>query len=172
MPPRRIWFDGIPVCSAMMRVAKLLGGHFQREEADNPAIDGAGVAVRLDFSTPGLGDVVADVRCKGRFSHAGTACKDDQVGLLQTAHHAVEIVKASGDAGQLSIALEGVRGHVDGRSQCLCETLEAPVISTRLGQLVEPSFGIFDLIARGEVDRRVVSDIHHVFANLDQRAAD
>ena len=51
----------------------------------------------------------------------GRPCEDDQVGLLQAAHHAVEIIKAGGDAGKLSIALEGVRGHVDGRGERLRE---------------------------------------------------
>ena len=125
----------------------------------------------MTLALPCLGDVVADVGGKRRFSHARSAREDDEVGLLQAAHHAVEIIKAGGDAGQFPIALKGVRGHVDGRGQGLGEALETTVISACFGQFIKPSFGVFDLVARREIDRRVEGDIHHVLANLDQRAA-
>src|SRR5437763_7964192 len=42
------------------------------------------------------------------------------------------------------------------------ELLEATAIASGLGELVEPPLGIFDLIARGKVDRRVIRDIDHL----------
>ena len=92
----------------------------------------------LHLAAPGPGDVVADIGGERGFAHAGAAGEDDQVGLLQPAHHAVEIVEAGGDAGQLAVALEGVRGHVDRGGERLREALEAAVITAGLGQLVEP----------------------------------
>jgi hypothetical protein len=70
-------------------------------------------------TSPRLGDVVADIGGKRAFAHAGPSGQDDQVGRLQAAHHAVEIVEPGGQARQLAVALEGVRGHVDGGGQRL-----------------------------------------------------
>ncbi len=78
---------------------QLLGRHFEREEADDAAVDGDGMAVGLYFAAPGAGDVVADIGGERGLAHAGTAGDDDQVGRLQAPHHAVEIVEPGGDAG-------------------------------------------------------------------------
>ena len=126
----------------------------------------------LDLAAPGARDVVADVGGERAFAHAGTAGEDDQVGRLQAAHHAVEIVEPGGDAGQLSVALEGMRRHVDRGGERLRETLEAAVVAPGLGQLVQPPLGVLDLVARREIDRRVEGDVDHVLADDDQRAAD
>ena len=56
---------------------------------------------------PGLGDVVGDVGGERGLAHAGAAGEDDQVGGLQAAHLAVEVVQAGGEAGQLAVALIG-----------------------------------------------------------------
>ena len=151
---------------------ELLGRHFQREEADDAAVGGHRVAVGAHFAAPGARDVVGDIGGERGLAHAGTAGEDDQVGRLQAAHHAVEIVEPGGDAGQLAVALEGVRRHVDGGGQRLGEALEAAVVAAGLGQLVEPALGVLDLVARREIDRRVVGDVDHVLADDDQRAAD
>ena len=109
----------------------------------------------LHLAAPGLGDIVGDIGGERGFAHAGAAGEDDQVGWLQAAHHAVEIVEPGGDARQLAVALKGVRGHIDGGGERLRETLEAAVVAAGLGQLVEPSLGVLDLIARRKIDRRV-----------------
>ena len=94
---------------------KLLGRHFEREEADDAAVDGLDVAVGAHFAAPGARDIVGDVGGERGLAHAGTAGDDDQVRLLQPAHLAVEIVQAGGEAGQLAVALIGARRHVDAR---------------------------------------------------------
>ena len=93
-------------------------------------------AVGLYFALPGLGDVIGDVGGERGFAHARAAGEDDQVGLLQAAHHAVEIVQAGREARQLAVALEGMRRHVDGGGERLGETLEAAVIAAGFRQLV------------------------------------
>src|SRR5215471_11042326 len=65
-----------------------------------------------------------------------------------------------------------MRGHVDGRRQRLGKALEPAVISSALGQLVQATLGILDLVAGREVNRCVIGDVDHLFADLDQRAAD
>ncbi len=90
----------------------------------------------MHLAAPGLGDVVCDVRCKRGFAHAGPAGEDDQVGLLQSAHHAIEIVESCGDARQLSVTLEGVRRHIDRGRECLREALETAVVAAGLRQFV------------------------------------
>ena len=172
MPPRRIWFDGIPVCSAMMRVASCSADISSEKKPTMPPFDGHGVAVGAHLAAPGARDVVGDIGGERGFAHAGTAGEDDEVGRLQPAHHAVEVVEPGGDAGQLAVALEGVRRHVDRGRQRLGEALEAAVVAAGLGQFVEPALGVLDLVARREVDRRVEGDVDHVLADDDQRAAD
>ena len=83
-----------------------------------------------------LATLYADVRGKRGFAHAGTAGEDDQIGLLQTAHHAVEIVQPCGDARQLSVTLESVRGHIDRGGECLRKALETTVVAAGLRQFV------------------------------------
>ena len=91
---------------------------------------------------------------------------------LQAAHHAVEVGKAGGEARQLAVALIGARRHVDGGGQRGREALEAAVVAAGLGEFVEPPLGVLDLVARREIDRRVIGDVDHVLADDDQRAAD
>ena len=119
-----------------------------------PPLTVDGVAVGLDLAAPGLGDVVADIGGERGLAHAGTAGEDDQVGGLQAAHHAVEVVEPGGEPRQLAVALVGVRGHVDRGGQRLREALEAAVVAAAFGQFVEPALGLLDLVARREVDRR------------------
>ncbi len=137
-----------------------------------PPLTGDGVAVGPDFAAPGLGDVVADIGGERGLAHAGTAGEDDQVGRLQAAHHAVEVVEAGGDARQFAVALVGVRGHVDGGGERLGEALEAAVVAAGFGQFVKPALGVLDLGGGRIVDRRVEGDIDQVLADDDQRAAD
>ena len=89
MPPRLIWFDGMPVCSAMMRVASCSADISSEKKPTMPPLIVTMLAVGRDSPRPCLGDVVGDVRGKRGFAHAGAAGEDDQVGLLQAAHHAV-----------------------------------------------------------------------------------
>ena len=127
---------------------ELLGRHFEREEADDAAIDAFGAAVGPHLAAPRLGDVVGDVGGERGLAHAGTAGEDDEVGGLQAAHHAVEVGEAGREAGQLAVALIGARRHVDGGGQRGREALEAAVVAAGLGELVEPPLGVLDLVAR------------------------
>src|SRR5665213_3784851 len=150
---------------------ELLGGHFAGEEADYAAVDGLHGTVGLDLGAMGLGHVVGDIGGKRRLAHAGTAGDDDQVGGLQAAHLDVEIAQAGGDTRQLAVTLVGVGRHVDGNRQRLRKTLEPAIVSAGFRQFVELAFGVLDLRARGEIDRRVEGDIDHVLADPDQVAA-
>ena len=87
-------------------------------------------------------------------AHAGAAGQDDEVGVLQPAHHAVEVAQAGGEPGQLAVALIGVRRHVDRGGQRLGEALEAAVVAAGLGELVEIALGLLDLVLGPLIDRR------------------
>ena len=95
---------------------QLFRRHFEREEADDAAVDGLHRAVGLDLAAIGLGDVEGDVGGERGLAHAGAAGDDDQVGGLQAAHLVVEIVHAGRDAAEMPVALIGLGGHVDGES--------------------------------------------------------
>ena len=112
-----------------------------------------------------LGDVVGDVGGERGLAHAGAAGDDDQVGRLQAAHLGVEVVQAGGEARQLAVALIGARRHVDRGGERLREALEAAAVAAGLGELVELALGVLDLLARREIDRRVVGDVDHVLAD-------
>ena len=151
---------------------ELLGRHFEREEADRSAVDRLVRAVRLVLAAIMLGDVEGDVGGERGLAHARAAGEDDQVGGLQAAHHAVEVVEAGGEPGQVAVALEGRGGHVDGVLEGVGEAGEAAIVAPGLGELVEAALGLLDLVARRHVDRRVVGDVDDVLADQDQRAAD
>ncbi len=60
----------------------------------------------------------------------------------------VEILEAGGQAGQLAVALIGVRRHLDRGGRAPLELLEAAAVAAGLGELVEAPLGVLDL-ARG-----------------------
>ena len=151
---------------------ELLRRHFQREEADDAAIDGCGVAVGADFARPGLGDVVGDIGGERGLSHAGAAGEDDEVGGLQTAHPGVEIGQPGGQSRKAAVALIGVRRHVDGGGESLGEALETALVTSGFGKLEKLALGVFDVALRRRLDRRVVGEIDHVLADSDQVAPD
>ena len=151
---------------------ELLGRHFEREEADDAAVDGVDVAVGAHLAAPGARHVVGDVGGERGLAHAGAAGDDDQVGRLQAAHLAVEVLEPGREAGQLAVALIGARRHVDGGGERGLEFLEAAAVASGLGELVEPALGVLDLLARREIDRRVEGDVDHVLADQDQLAPD
>ena len=123
-------------------------------------------AVRLALARVGLGDVEGDVGGERGLAHGRAAGEDDQVGGLQAAHHAVEVVEAGRDAGQLAVALDRRAAAMSMASvQRVGEALEAAVVAAGLGELVEPALGLLDLVARRGVDRRVVGDVDHVLAD-------
>ena len=81
-------------------------------------------------------------------------------------------VEAGGDAAEVPVALVGLGRHVDGGLERVGEALEAAVVAAALGDGVEPPLGFLDLLARARIDRRVIGDVDHVLADLDQLAAD
>ena len=52
------------------------------------------------------------------------------------------------------------------------ELLESTAIPTDLGQIIQPTLGILDLIAGRKIHRRIERDIDHVLADLDEIAPD
>ena len=80
--------------------------------------------------------------------------------------------RPGGQPGELAFALVGLGGHVDGGGERRFEFLEAAAVAADFGEIVEPPFGILDLVARREVDRRVERAVDHVLADLDQLAPD
>ena len=151
---------------------ELLGGHFQREEADDAAVDGLHRAVRLDLAAPRLGDVEGDVGGERGLAHARAAGEDDEVRRLQPAHQPVEIVEPGGEAGEMAVALVGGARHVDGGEQRRLEGVEAAVVVALLGELEQALLGLLDLRPRRLLDRRVIGDVDHVLADADEGAAD
>src|SRR5579885_1986132 len=151
---------------------QLFGRHFQREEADDAAVHGDLMTVGAHLAAPGLGDVVADIGGERRLAHAGAAGEDDEVGRLQAAHHAVEIVQPGRCSRQFAVALVGARGHVDGGGERLGKALEAAVVAPGFGELVQAPLGVLDLIARREIDGGVIGEVDHVLADLDEVASD
>ena len=149
---------------------ELVGRHFEREEADDAAVDGLVRAVRPLPEFVGLGDVEGDVGGERGLAHAGAAGDDHEIGRLQAAHHLVEVAHAGRDAGEATVALEGLGRHVDGGGERVGEALEAAVVAAGFGDRVELALGLLDLVARRHVDRRVVGAIHDVFADQDQVA--
>src|SRR6516164_2965098 len=61
---------------------QLLGGHFQREETDNAAVNSRHVAIGSNFACPGPSDIVGNVSCEGGLAHSGPTGEDDQIGGL------------------------------------------------------------------------------------------
>ncbi len=144
--------EAMPVCSAIMRVAD--------------------VAIGTHLAAPGTRDVVSDIGRKRGLAHAGTPGNDDQIRRLQAAHPGVEIREPGGEAGQLALALVRACGHVDRGRERRLELLESTAIPTDLGQIIQPTLGILDLIAGRKIHRRIERDIDHVLADLDEIAPD
>ena len=100
----------------------------------------------------------------------GRPAENHEVGRLQTAHVAVEIEKAGGDSRERALPFIRLRGHVDGDLQRVGEALEAPVISTALGNLIKAPLRVLDLLARARIDRGVVGDVDDLLADRDELA--
>ena len=112
-------------------------------------------AVGLRLVAIVLGDVEGDVGGERGLAHAGAAGEDDQVGGLQAAHDAVEVVEAGGEPGQVAVALIGGGRHVDGVREGVGEAREAAIVAPGLGELVERRSASSIWSARRHVDRRV-----------------
>ena len=150
---------------------ELFRRHFEREEADDAAVDRRHAAVGLDFAAIGMRDVVGDVGGERGLSHAWAACDDDQVRRLQPAHLGIEVLQPGRDPGELAVALERACRHVDCGGERLREALEARTVAIGFGELVEPALRVLDLLARREIDRGVECNVDHVLADADQVAA-
>ena len=150
---------------------QLLGGHFEAEEADNPAIHGRLGSVSFGSGPEGFGDVESDVGRKRRLTHGWPAGEHDQVGTLQAAHHAIEINEPGGEAGQSAIAFVGARRHLDGVGCRVAERHEARAIFALVSKVVKARFRRFNLRFRRRIDGRIIGHIHHVLADDDQLAA-
>ena len=91
MPPRRIVLDGMPLCSAMIRVASCSADISSEKKPTMPPLTVVIWPSGLHLAAPGARDVVGDVGGERGLAHAGAAGDDDQVGRLQAAHLAVEV---------------------------------------------------------------------------------
>ena len=91
-----------------------------------------------------------------------------EIGRLQSAHLAVEIAQAGGDARQPAVALIGVVRPSRWHGQRGVERQEALAVLARLGQREEAAFGVLDLLLGRKVDRRIEGDVDHVLADHDQ----
>ncbi len=119
-----------------------------------------------------LGDVEGDVGDERRLAHGRAAGEDDQIGRLQAAHLRVEVAEPCGDAGELTVPLVGLGGHVDRGGERVGELLEAAVVLAGLGQFVEAPLRLLDLVPGGLLDGRLVGAVHQFLADGDQPAAD
>ena len=116
---------------------ELLGRHLEAEEADDCPVHRLLGAVLLRGGPEGFGNIESDVGGKRRLSHRGTSRQHDQIGVLQAAHHAVEIDQARGKAGQPAISLIGAGGHFDGVGRGVAERHEAGTIFALVGKIEE-----------------------------------
>ena len=116
------------------------------------------------------GDVEGDIGGECCLSHRRAAGQDDQVGRLQPTHLGVEPREAGGNAGEMSVALVGVAGHLDGGRQGIVEGEEPLAVLVRLGKREQPRLGVLDLRLGREVDRGVEGIVDHVLADHDQLA--
>ena len=151
---------------------ELLGRHFEREEADDAAVEGLRRSVGAELAAIGARDVEGDIGRERGLAHAGAPGDDDEVGRLQAAQLVIEIVEAGRDAAEVAVALIGPGGHVDRDLQRVGEFLEAAAVLAALGDLVEPLLRLLDLVARAGIDGRVIGDVDDVLADLDQFAPD
>ena len=88
---------------ALRRDAGLLGDdacrqlflrHFEREEADNAAVEHAQRSIRLVVSLVILRHLIGDVGGKRSLAHRRAAGEDDEVGGLKAPHLLIEIAQA------------------------------------------------------------------------------
>ncbi len=128
--------------------------------------------IGAQFAYPCLCNIVSDVGGERGFAHAGPAGQDDQIRGLQAAHLGVEIGQAGGETRQAAVALIGASSHIDRRGEGMSEALETRIVTSRFGDFIEFPLGILDMMLRRRFDRRVVSEIDHIFADGDQVAAD
>ena len=151
---------------------ELLGGHLEREEADDAALDRALAAVGPGALLVGAGDVEGDVGGERGLAHRRAAGEDQQVRGVQAAEALVEVDEAGREAGEAAVALVGGVRHLDRVDDRAAEGLEAAVDLALLAELVERLLGLDDLVLRLAVDlaaRRLLGD---VLADQDQLAAD
>ena len=150
---------------------ELLGRHLEGEEGDPGAV-GRPFALRLlSAFAEARGGVEGDVGGERGLAHAGAAGEDHQVGGVQPAQQAVEVVEAGGRAGERGVALVGVLDDLDGARQRRGELLAAGIDAAFLGELVEPVLGLLDLLGRRLLQGAVVGVVHHPLADADERAA-
>src|SRR5262245_54758722 len=64
-----------------------------------------------------------------------------------------------------------MRRHIDSGRKCLREALETAVVAAGLRQFVQSPLGILDLVAWRKVNGRIIGHVHHILADLNQRAA-
>ena len=131
---------------------ELLGGHLEREEADDAAFDGAFGAVGPGALLVGAGDVEGDVGGERGLAHRGAAGEDQEIGGVQAAEALVEVDEAGGEAGEAAVALVGGVGHLDRVDDGAAEGLEAAVDLALLAELVERLLGLDDLVLGLAVD--------------------
>ena len=131
---------------------ELLGGHLEREEADDAALDRALAAVGPGALPVGAGDVEGDVGGERGLAHRRAAGEDQEVRGVQAAEALVEVGEAGGEAGEAAVALVGGVRHLDRVDDGAAEGLEAAVDLALLAELVERLLGLDDLVLRLAVD--------------------
>ena len=149
----------------------MLGRHFEREKADDAAIDGFPGAVGFGLVRVRTRNVEGDVGCECGLAHAGTPGDDHKIGRLQATHVAIEVGEASRDPRQAPVALIRFCRHIDGGRQGIGKTLKSALVAAGFGDRIEFAFGVLDLLARARVNRRVVSRVDDILADEDEIAA-
>ena len=135
---------------------QLLGRHFEAEEAHNRAIERLGGAVVLRLRPVHLRDVEGDVGRQRRLAHRRAARENDKVGILQPAHHAVEVRQARRKPGQAAIALIRLGRHLDRLGRRVAKRHEARAVLALVGKVEQPLLGLLDLRLRRRLHRRIV----------------
>ena len=150
---------------------QLLGRHFEREEADDRAVLGDGLAGRIAAGAIGLGGVEADIGRERGLAHRRAAGEDHQVGRVQAAQQLVEIEEAGGDTGGLAAALDSRLGGHDRVGQRAAEGAEAALGLTDLGEIEKLSSRPARSVSPPAVEIVLIGLVDHILADGDELAA-
>ena len=115
------------------------------------------------------GGVLGDVQGEGGLAHGGPGGYDDQIGLLQAVGHAVQVPKARGDAGELSLPGHQIPDLVEGVGHDVPDGGDG-VFGLAHGDVVDPLLRQVQALVHVLVVVHTIPD--HLVAGMDQTPLD
>jgi hypothetical protein len=116
-----------------------------------------------------LGRVEREIGGERCLAHAGTAGKDDEVGMVEAAGLGVDRLEAGGDARQAAAGVERLFRHLHGKPGGLGKALHGAFGAAFLRDPVERRLGLLDLALGIDVLAGVEGLFDHLAADADQR---